>query len=119
METAVTFASREKFITVYRVIKQHAPIPLNHQVMNYFLRLGISKNELLFILQVFFEVELVIIKNGSVFLPDCVAKRDLSEAATYQLQYSKLKMLEFFELTTWAELKHIFTTAREEITNES
>ena len=59
------------------------------------------------------------IKNGSVFLPDCVAKRDLSEAATYQLQYSKLKMLEFFELTTWAELKHIFTTAREEITNES
>ena len=87
--------------------------------MNYFLRLGNSKNELLFILQVFFEVELVIIKNGSVFLPDCIAKRDLSEAATYQLQNSKLKMLEFFELTTWTELKHIFTTAREEMTDES
>ncbi len=119
IDSNITFASREKFVTVYRVIKQHAPITLNHQMMNYFLRLGISKNELLFILQVFFEVELVIIKNGSVFLPDCIAKRDLSEAATYQLQNSKLKMLEFFELTTWTELKHIFTTAREEMTDES
>ena len=80
LESNVTFAPREKFVSVYKVVKQHGPITLNHQMINYFMRLGISKNELLFILQVFFEVELVIIKNGSVFPTDSVTKRDLAEA---------------------------------------
>lgn len=119
LETNVTFAAREKFITVYKVVKQHGPITLNNQMINYFTRLGISKNELLFILQVFFEVELVIIRNGSVFPADSATKRDLSEAQTYQQQKSKLDMLEFFELTTWSELKTTFKTAREEMTHES
>ena len=119
LETNVTFAAREKFITVYKVVKQHGPITLNNQMINYFTRLGISKNELLFILQVFFEVELVIIRNGSVFPADSATKRDLSEAPTYQSQKSKLEMLEFFELTTWSELKTTFKTAREEMTHES
>ena len=119
LETNVTFAAREKFITVYKVVKQHGPITLNNQMINYFTRLGISKNELLFILQVFFEVELVIIRNGSVFPADSATKRDLSEAPTYQQQKSKLDMLEFFELTTWSELKTTFKTAREEMTHES
>ena len=119
LESNVTFAPREKFVSVYKVVKQHGPITLNHQMINYFMRLGISKNELLFILQVFFEVELVIIKNGSVFPTDSVTKRDLAEAPTYQSQKSKLEMLEFFELTTWSELKTTFKTAREEMTHES
>lgn len=119
LESNVTFAPREKFVIVYKVVKQHGPITLNHQMINYFMRLGISKNELLFILQVFFEVELVIIKNGSVFPTDSVTKRDLVEAPTYQSQKAKLEMLEFFELTTWSELKTTFKTAREEMTHES
>ena len=119
LESNVTFAPREKFVIVYKVVKQHGPITLNHQMINYFMRLGISKNELLFILQVFFEVELVIIKNGSVFPTDSVTKRDLAEAPTYQSQKAKLEMLEFFELTTWSELKTTFKTAREEMTHES
>ena len=119
LESNVTFATREKFVIVYKVVKQHGPITLNHQMINYFMRLGISKNELLFILQVFFEVELVIIKNGSVFPTDSVTKRDLAEAPTYQSQKAKLEMLEFFELTTWSELKTTFKTAREEMTHES
>ena len=119
LESNVTFAPREKFVIVYKVVKQHGPITLNHQMINYFMRLGISKNELLFILQVFFEVELVIIKNGSVFPTDSVTKRDLAEAQTYQSQKAKLEMLEFFELTTWSELKTTFKTAREEMTHES
>lgn len=119
LESNVTFAPREKFVSVYKVVKQHGPITLNHQMINYFMRLGISKNELLFILQVFFEVELVIIKNGSVFPTDSVTKRDLAEAPTYQSQKVKLEMLEFFELTTWSELKTTFKTAREEMTHES
>ena len=119
LESNVTFATREKFVIVYKVVKQHGPITLNHQMINYFMRLGISKNELLFILQVFFEVELVIIKNGSVFPTDSVTKRDLAEAPTYQSQKAKLEMLEFFELTTWSELKTTFKTARVEMTHES
>ena len=119
LESNVTFAPREKFVIVYKVVKQHGPITLNHQMINYFMRLGISKNDLLFILQVFFEVELVIIKNGSVFPTDSVTKRDLAEAPTYQSQKVKLEMLEFFELTTWSELKTTFKTAREEMTHES
>ena len=119
LESNVTFAPREKFVIVYKVVKQHGPITLNHQMINYFMRLGISKNELLFILQVFFEVELVIIKNGSVFPTVSVTKRDLAEAPTYQSQKAKLEMLEFFELTTWSELKTTFKTAREEMTHES
>lgn len=119
LDSNVTFANREKFVTVYKTVKQHGPITLNNQMINYFMRLGISKNELLFILQVFFEVELVIIRNGSVFPMDGTTKRDLSEAPTYQSQKAKLDMLEFFELTTWAELKTTFKTAREEMTHES
>lgn len=119
LDSNVTFAAREKFVTVFKVVKQHGPIALNDQMVNYFMRLGISKNELLFILQVFFEVELVIIRNGSVFPINSATKRDLSEAPTYQSQKEKLEMLEFFELTTWAELKTTFNTAREEMTHES
>ena len=119
LESNVTFAPREKFVSVYKFVKQNGPITFNHQMINYFMRLGISKNELLFILQVFFEVELVIIKNGSVFPTDSVTKRDLAEAPTYQSQKAKLEMLEFFELTTWSELKTTFKTAREEMTHES
>ena len=65
------------------------------------------------------QVEVVIIRNGSVFPADSATKRDLSEAPTYQSQKSKLEMLEFFELTTWSELKTTFKTAREEMTHES
>ncbi len=119
LDSNVTFAAREKFVTVFKVVKQHGPIALNDQMVNYFMRLGISKNELLFILQVFFEVELVIIRNDSVFPINSATKRDLSEAPTYQSQKAKLEMLEFFELTTWAELKTTFNTAREEMTHES
>lgn len=119
LPSQVTFAPREKFITVYKLVKQHSPIVLNDQMYSYFMRIGISKNELLFILQVFFEIELVIIKNGSVFSTEHQMKRDLSEAPTYQSQQSKLFMLEFFELTTWSELKNSFMNAREEMTHES
>lgn len=115
----VTFSSREKFVTVYKLVKQHGPITLNDQMFSYFMRLGISKNELLFILQVFFEVELVIIRNGSVFSIDQSKKRDLSEAPTFKSQKSKLEMLEFFELQTWNQLKTSFINAREEMTHES
>lgn len=115
----VTFAPRDKFVTVYKLIKQHGPIALNDQVYSYFMRLGITKNQLLFILQVFFEVELVIIRNGSVFATDQSNKRDLSEAPTFKSQKLKLEMLEYFELQTWNQLKTTFTNAREEMTHES
>ena len=67
----------------------------------------------------FFEVELVIIRNGSVFATDQSNKRDLSEAPTFKSQKSKLEMLEFFELQTWNQLKTTFIKAREEMTHES
>ena len=108
----VTFATREKFVTVYKEIKQHAPFTLNKQIMNYFNRLGMTKNELLFILQVFFEIELVIIKDATVSLTHISLKRELSEAPTYQSQMAKQQMLEFFELSTGLELKEIFSTVR-------
>ncbi len=119
LPTEVTFAPRDKFVTVYKIIKQHGPVVLNDQVYSYFMRLGITKNQLLFILQVFFEVELVIIRNGSVFATDQSNKRDLSEAPTFKSQKSKLEMLEFFELQTWNQLKTTFIKAREEMTHES
>lgn len=119
LPTEVTFTTRDKFVTVYKIIKQHGPVVLNDQVYSYFMRLGITKNQLLFILQVFFEVELVIIRNGSVFATDQSNKRDLSEAPTFKSQKSKLEMLEFFELQTWNQLKTTFIKAREEMTHES
>lgn len=119
LPTEVTFAPRDKFVTVYKIIKQHGPVVLNDQVYSYFMRLGITKNQLLFILQVFFEVELVIIRNSSVFVTDQSNKRDLSEAPTFKSQKSKLEMLEFFELQTWNQLKTTFIKAREEMTHES
>lgn len=119
LPSQVTFAPREKFIAVYKLVKQHNQLALNDQMYTYFTRLGISKNELLFILQVFFEIELVIIKNGSVFSTDHQMKRDLSEAPTYQSQKAKLEMLEFFELNTWSQLKNSLKNAREEMTHES
>ena len=108
----ITFPPREKFVAVFKLIKQHAPFTLNKQIINYFNRMGITKNELLFILQVFFEIELVIIKDATVSFINNSLKRDLSQAPTYQSQKAKLQVLEFFELTTGLELKTIFSTAR-------
>ena len=109
---AVTFAPREKFIQVYKVVKQHAPFELNDQIYNYFSRLGIGKNELLFILRVFFEIELVIIEGAIISMAAKSAKRDLSEAPTYQLQKAKKEVFEFFDLNTGAELQEVFTKCK-------
>lgn len=116
---SVTFPTREKFALVYKTIKQHAPFTLNKQVIEYFNRLKITKNELLFILQVFFEIELVIIKDATISLMKQSLKRELSEAPTYQSQKSKQTILEFFELNTGLELKVAFNSAREEVNDES
>ncbi|HAX73184.1 MAG TPA: single-stranded-DNA-specific exonuclease RecJ, partial [Firmicutes bacterium] len=115
----VTFAQREKFIFVYKIVKQQKTFQLTPEVYHYFSKQGISKNELLFILQVFFEVELVIINNGIITETVSSHKRDLSEAPLYQTQAAKVKTLEFFELSTFKEIKAAFIHAREENSNES
>ncbi len=45
--------------------------------------------------------------------------RDLTTAPMYQTQQKKQHLLEFFELTTWREMKTIFINAREEYVHES
>ncbi|MGL4335437.1 MAG: single-stranded-DNA-specific exonuclease RecJ [Turicibacter sp.] len=119
LPSEVTFPSRDKFISVYKVLKQKNTFALSPEVFQYFHQTGIVKNELLFILQVFFEVELAIIRNGSVFCADSNHKRDLSDAPIYQSQQQKVLMFEFLELTTWRDMKTAFINAREEYSHES
>ncbi len=119
MNTTLILPKREKFIFVYKIVQQYKQLALNDQTFKAFYARGISKNEVMFILQVFFEIELVIIRNGSVFCVDSPNKRDLTTAPMYQTQQKKQQLLEFFELTTWREMKTIFINAREEYVHES
>lgn len=109
----VTFAARDKFVSVYKIVKQHTPFTLNEQVIHYFKQMGVPKNEVLFILKVFFEVELVIIEGATVSLGNPASKRDLSEAPTYQAQKSKQAVFEFLELNSGLELKKMISEAIE------
>jgi len=104
---AVTFASREKFVKFFSILKKHPEFGLTEQTYNFFLRHEMSKNEVNFILRVFFENEIVIIKDRVVTLKPEAAKRPLTDSATYRSQEAKSKMYEFFELRTDQDLKEL------------
>ena len=111
---SVSIPSREKFGFVYKIAKEHHPLALNEQTYRAFLARGIQKDEVNFILEVFFELELVIIRNGSVFYKESQMKRDLTTAPTYKVKEAQQQLIEFFELSTWREMKEAFIEAREE-----
>ncbi len=119
LETNVLLPARERFIFVYQIVKKHQSLLLNDQTFKAFQARGLSKDEVMFSLEVFFEIELVIIRNGSVFYVESAPKRDLETAPKYKRQKQKYKMLEFFELSTRQDLKTLFNKTREEVIDES
>lgn len=103
----ITFASRDKFVKFFTILKKHPEFALTEQTYSFFQRQELSKNEVNFILRVFFENEIVIINKTAVSLNEGAAKRPLTDSATYRLQEAKSKMYEFFELRTDQDLKEI------------
>lgn len=103
----ITFASREKFVKFFGILKKHPQFELSEQTYGFFRGQDLSKSEVNFILRVFFENEIVIINKGAVSLRQEAAKKPLTDSVTYRQQEAKSKMQEFFELNSDQDLKQI------------
>jgi len=106
-----TRVSREKFKQVYQVIKNQAPFRVNGEVVRFFFQEGILRNELLFILQVFSELNFVIIKDN-VVNSAVVQKVELESSSTYREQQMKIEVYELLELSTTSELKKFLVSLK-------
>ena len=107
---SVTFPSREKFVEFFKTLKKHPEFALTDEIYSYFERMDLSKSEVNFILKVFFENEIVIIRNKVVSLRQGAGKKPLTDSMTYRLQAEKFKVYETFELSTMAGLKELLQT---------
>jgi len=103
----VTFAGRDKFVKFFGILKKHPQFELTEQTYGFFSGQELSKNEVNFILRVFFENEIVIINKGVVSLRPDAGKKALTDSPTYCSQEAKSKMYEFFELSSEQDLRQI------------
>ena len=96
--------TREQFGWVFKTLKQHAPFPLNREVIAFFKQAGVEEAVLTFMIQVFAEVGIVRKEAGEIFLTHVTEKVAFTDSATYQQQVSKVEVSEFLDLADRTEI---------------
>lgn len=97
--------TREQYARLFKFIAQQDQVDVRYKlpmVANY---LKIPQKLLIFMIQVFSELDFVTINDGVLKKADISAKKELSSSATYQLRLKKIKSEEFLLLSDIQQLK--------------
>ncbi|WP_085991808.1 single-stranded-DNA-specific exonuclease RecJ [Oceanobacillus senegalensis] len=119
-----TFPTRDEFIWYYALIKKRKELDLKHELAAIMNAKGWSKERIIFISKVFYELDFVRINDGVVQINPNPSKRDLADSKLYQKRMNRIEIEKTLYYSNYDELRNWFSscmdyteTAKEEILN--
>jgi single-stranded-DNA-specific exonuclease len=103
-----TIPTREHFKWFYAFLAQKGPFNIKqhgHALAQY---RGWTKETIVFMAKVFFELDFVTINNGIISLKQNTKKRDLAESTTYQLKMAQISLENDLLYSSFQQLKNWF-----------
>ena len=98
--------SREQYAKLFNLIKGQDQLDVRHKLPAMANYTGIPVQLLIFMIQVFVELEFVTLENGLLKNIDEPVKRALTESEIYQARQRKIKNEEFLLLSDLAMIKN-------------
>ena len=98
--------SREQYAKLFKLIKGQDQLDVRHKLPAMVTYTGIPVQLLIFMIQVFVELEFVTLENGLLKNIDEPVKRALTESEIYQARQRKIKNEEFLLLSDLAMIKN-------------
>lgn len=118
------FPSREEFIWFYALIKKQKVMDLKKEIPTIMKYKGWSKDKVIFISKVFFELGFVRIENGIMEVNPNPVKKDLKDSIAYQERQHKAAIEKQLYYSNYDELKSWFSrsmnyleSSKEEVAN--
>ncbi len=119
-----SFPSRDEFIWFYALIKKRKKIDFKKESAAIMNAKGWSKERIIFISKVFYELGFVRIDNGVIEINPNPSKRDLSDSTLYKQRMNQMEIEKTLYYSNYEQLWNWFTNciddlqaAKEEITN--
>lgn len=100
--------TREQYSRLFKLIAQQDTLDVRYKLTNIAQFLKIPEKLLIFMIQVFFDLEFVTISDGLLRQLDVGEKKDLTTSEIYKRRQQKIKTEEFLLLSDMATLKTWF-----------
>ncbi|RLL47987.1 single-stranded-DNA-specific exonuclease RecJ [Oceanobacillus piezotolerans] len=121
-----TFPKREEFVWFYALVKKRKKVDLTREIASIQKTKGWTREKVIFISQVFFELGFVTITNGVISLNPNPDKRDLSDSIIYRERLNKMELEKVLYYSNYDDLKRWFNNCimekdspKEELANGS
>ncbi|WP_087971779.1 single-stranded-DNA-specific exonuclease RecJ [Oceanobacillus rekensis] len=111
------FPTREEFVWFYALIRKFKVIDLKQELTKIMKHKEWSKDKIIFISRVFFELGFVKIENGIVEAQPNPAKKDLQESKLYQERLTMGAIEKQLYYSNYQELKKWFTSCMDYLGN--
>lgn len=99
------FPSREEFVWFYALVRKRKVLDLKTELQTIMNHKGWSKDRIIFISNVFFELGFVKIENGVIELETNPEKKDLSDSKLYQERLNRADIEKQLYYSNYEELK--------------
>ena len=107
--------SRQQFGQLFKFAASHRDVDIRHKLKVLSDYLKIKENNLIFMINVFFEVGFVTIENGIMNFVENAPKSELSEAVVYK---NRLEKIEAEKLLVYSHFAELETWLKAQLTNE-
>lgn len=103
--------SRQKFAILFKFIKVTPNLDVRYKLAPLAKHLKLSESLLIFMIQVFFDLNFVTIENGVMNAAESVSQKELTASPSYQARFAQMKTEEFLlyasipELNAWLATK--------------
>lgn len=98
--------TREQFKSVYIYLAQYRTVYLKQHLAHMVNSLKLRKEQILFILRVFYDLNLILVENEVITLNRNAEKTELKKSKSYQKRIEQSKVERVLYYSTYDELKH-------------
>jgi len=115
------FPKRDEFVWLYALIRKRQVLDLKNEMTKIMQMKQWSKNRILFMSHVFFDLGFVKIENGVITIHSNPKKKDLSDSATYQRHLEQAEIEKTLYYSNYEDLRDWFgfylEKTKEEVVN--
>jgi len=105
--------SREEFKHLYAYLYKYNSVQIHDTIRTIMMQMDWSKEKVIFMLQVFFDLQFIERKDDKIVLREQSKKRPLTESKTYQQRLERGKIEKILYYSTYDELKRWFENWRQ------
>ncbi len=109
------FPTRDDFKWMYGFLQQQKVVSLDQELPAFSHTKGWSKEKLLFIIHVFYELRFIHIEGRKIQLVNNPLKRDLQDSKTYQKRMQQAEIERKLYYSNYEQLKNYFTNCMEHL----